>query len=218
MARRLAASMHVPDGLLSTGVWVGGGVVAAAGVGLSLRRFDAARAPALAVVTSLFFVVSSIHVPVGVTSVHLILNGLAGILLGRLALPCILVALFYQRLLFVHGGFQTLGVNTVIQAGGAWAAYVLFRFLGGNTARRASFAGFVAGAAAVLVSIGLFIATMYTGGAELRDVGFLIVLPHAVLAGVEGLVTASAVVFIYRVKPDLLHRVEPSAPAREEGR
>ena len=43
---------------------------------------------------------------------HLILNGLLGLLLGWAAFPAILVGLALQALLFQYGGLIVLGVNT----------------------------------------------------------------------------------------------------------
>ena len=43
---------------------------------------------------------------------HLILNGLLGMLLGWAAFPSIFVALMLQAILFQYGGITVLGVNT----------------------------------------------------------------------------------------------------------
>jgi hypothetical protein len=72
---------------------------------------DYERLPQVYVVSA-FFVASFIHVPVGPAAVHLVLNGLCGLLLGWLAFPAILVGLTLQALLFQFGGLTTLGVNT----------------------------------------------------------------------------------------------------------
>ncbi len=63
-----------------------------------------------------FFVASLIHVPIGPSNVHLILNGIVGLLLGWAAFPAILIALVLQAMLFQYGGISTLGVNTIIMA------------------------------------------------------------------------------------------------------
>jgi cobalt/nickel transport system permease protein len=68
-------------------------------------------------------VIGTIHVPVGVGSVHLILNGLIGLLLGWLAFPVIFVALILQALLFSFGGFAVLGANTLLLAAPAVLAH-----------------------------------------------------------------------------------------------
>ena len=57
-----------------------------------------------------------VHVRVGPSSAHLLLNGLIGVVLGRRAVLAILVGLTLQAILFGHGGFLTLGVNTCVMA------------------------------------------------------------------------------------------------------
>src|SRR5207249_3719500 len=67
-----------------------------------------------------------VHVRVGPTSVHLLLNGLVGVILGRYAGVAIPVGLFLQALLIGHGGLDALGVNTCILAGPAVLGGLLF--------------------------------------------------------------------------------------------
>jgi ABC-type Co2+ transport system permease subunit len=66
-------------------------------------------------------------VPLGFTSVHLLMNGLVGILLGPRAALAIACGLFLQYWLIGHGGLQTLGVNTCIIALPALFAWLLMR-------------------------------------------------------------------------------------------
>src|SRR2546428_452715 len=68
----------------------------------------------IALLTSAFFVATVIHVSVGPTSVHLVLNGLVGVLLGWRAGLAIPVALFLQAVLLGHGGLYSLGVNACV--------------------------------------------------------------------------------------------------------
>ena len=66
--------------------------------------------------TASFFVASQIRVPAGPTSVHLLLGGLVGIILGRRAVLAVAVGLFLQALLFGHGAFSALGVNICVMS------------------------------------------------------------------------------------------------------
>ena len=211
--------MHVSDGVLPPAVWLGGMAATAFSVGLSLRRFEERAVPRLAVLTSLFFVASLIHVPLGLTSVHLMLNGLLGIVLGALSLPAVLVALFFQAVFLGHGGLTTLGVNTMVLGSGALAArYVFMAARGaGRGPRRAAVSAFAATLAAVLVSGAAFFAVMALGGESLARVAAVTLLPHAIVAVADGAVAASAVGFLVRVKPELLpggSRAAPVVPAR----
>ena len=198
--------MHISDGVLGTEFLVGGYAAAAVGISVSLRRFDESRAPALGVITSLFFAASSLKLPLPPTSVHLILNGLLGIVLGSLAWPCIAVALFFQFLAMGHGGLTTLGVNVAVLGVGASCSHLLFRVVARRESVRVTcFAAFLGGTLSVVISSVLVALVLYTASAEFVPVGWFIVTSHLVIALLEGLLTASAVGFILKVKPELLH-------------
>ena len=120
-------AVHLADGLLADPVWVGGFVLAGALVAWSARGMSEDEVPRVGVLTAAFFVASQIHVRLGPTSAHLLLNGLVGVVLGRRAAVAIAAGLFLQALLFAHGGLTSLGVNVCILAGPALAAGLLFR-------------------------------------------------------------------------------------------
>ena len=96
--------MHISEGVLSPPVLVAGAALTAAGVAMGLRKMDNEKIPRVAVLTAAFFVASLIRVPLGPSSVHLILNGLLGLVLGWAAFPAILVGLALQAILFQFGG------------------------------------------------------------------------------------------------------------------
>ena len=77
--------MHISEGVLSAPVLVAGGALAAAGVAVGLRKLDYERVPQVAMLSAAFFVASLIHVPVGPSNVHLVLNGLVGLVLSMLS-------------------------------------------------------------------------------------------------------------------------------------
>ena len=64
--------------------------------------------PRIALMTAAFFVASLIHVPIGPTSVHLLLNGLVGVLLGWRSALAIAVGLLLHGL---PGGETDHGVE-----------------------------------------------------------------------------------------------------------
>src|SRR5258708_24003609 len=86
---------------------------------------DEARIRA-AILASAFFVASQIHVGRPVGTAHLLLNSLVGVILGRRALLAIPVGLFMQMVLFGHGGWTTLGLNSCIMGLPALLAWLLF--------------------------------------------------------------------------------------------
>mgnify|MGYP000405683448 CR=1 FL=1 len=118
--------MHISEGVLSGPVLLTGGVLTVAGTAIGLKKLDFERIARAGILSSAFFVASLIHVPVGPSSVHLILNGIVGLILGWGAFPAILVALFLQGMLFQFGGLTTLGVNTLIMALPAVVCYYSF--------------------------------------------------------------------------------------------
>jgi cobalt/nickel transport system permease protein len=122
-------AVHISDGVLSTPWCVGGFALAGLLFFFGSRRLQDEEVPRIALLTAAFFVASLFHVPLPPTSVHLIFNGLVGVLLGWRACLAILVGLFLQVLLIQHGGFTTLGINTCIMALPALFAYYLFHAL-----------------------------------------------------------------------------------------
>src|SRR5437868_12150512 len=107
-------AVHISDGVLPLGWQVGGFAVAALLVAVGLWRLAETEIPRLALFTAAFFVASLIHLRVGPTSVHLLLNGLVGVVLGWRSGLAVAVGLLLQATLIGHGGFTALGVNTCV--------------------------------------------------------------------------------------------------------
>lgn len=197
--------MHISEGILSAPVLGAGVAVAAVGVGYGLWKMDYDRVPRVAMLSSAFFVASLVHVPVPGSSVHLVLNGLLGLILGWAAFPAVFVALLLQAVFFQFGGLTTLGVNVVNMALPAVVCHYLFkRLVMKGKDRTASAAAFAAGAFSIALAYLLWSACLYTTGRAFAGVAILGFWPHLVLMVTEGLVTASAVAFLRRVRPALL--------------
>ena len=197
--------MHVAEGALSGEVIMAGAVAAALGVAVGLRRMDYDRVPQVAVLSAAFFVASLIHVPVGPSSTHLVLNGLCGLVLGWAVFPAMLVALFLQAVLFGFGGVTALGVNTVIMAAPGVACYYLFSRGVRSRSRRTAFSlGFLTGATAIVLgAVVLGLALLATSGQFLVVVK-AVILAHIPVMVIEGVITGTAVVFLRRVCPEIL--------------
>ncbi len=202
--------MHIAEGALNisaagTAVLCAGWAVTVAGTAIGLRRMDYDRIPQVAMLSSAFFVVSLVVVPLGVTSDHLVLSGLIGLVLGWAAFPAFLVALALQALLFSWGGPTTLGVNTLVMAAPAVVCHYLFRRAVRARSERATFAaGFAAGALGVLLGALLSAAALVTAGREFVGLACVALLGHLLIMAAEGLVTGAAVVFLRKVRPGLL--------------
>ena len=85
--------MHISEGVLSGPVLISGAALAAAGTAIGLKRLDYDRIAHAGVLSAAFFVASFIHVNIGPSSVHLILNGLVGMVLGPAAFVSVFVGL-----------------------------------------------------------------------------------------------------------------------------
>jgi len=196
--------MHISEGVLSGPVLVSGMVLAAAGTAIGLKNLDYDRIPQIGILSASFFVASLIHVPIGVSSVHLILNGVVGLILGWGAFPAILVALTLQAVLFLFGGITALGVNTVIMASPAVLCYFLFGRLIIKKPSVALPAAFAAGALSVFLSgILLGLALVFTEK-DFFKVSTIVVMAHLPVMAVEGVITALCVGFLKRVQPSML--------------
>ncbi len=84
----LPFAVHISDGVL-TAPWLAGGFALTALLALvgSIRVRDE-EIPRIALLTAAFFVASSLHVRVGPTTLHLLLNGLVGVILGCARRSC----------------------------------------------------------------------------------------------------------------------------------
>ena len=212
--------MHLPDGIVPLSLAAAGYVVSGLLVWGCLRRIerraDPRRTlPRAAMLTAAFFVASLIHLPLPPVSVHLLLNGLLGAILGWFAFPAILVGLLLQAVMFGHGGITTLGLNGLIFGLPALASFALFslgRQFGAPSVRRDAVFGFIAGAFAVAASALLFVSLLvWQMPAELdaaleRHALRLFLFAHGPLMLIEGLVTAALVSLFARIDPALLER------------
>lgn len=206
---------HVPDGLLALPVLIGGGALAVAGVGLGLRHLDDRAIPRVALVSSVFFAASLVAIPVGPSSVHLLLSGLMGILLGAGIFPAVLVALMLQAVLFGLGGLTTLGVNTVnIALPGALVGLMLGPAIRAQPvpARAGALAGIAAALAVLATGAGVAL-SLWLSSPDFVPVARVMLITYLPLACAEAVVTAVVVGFLARVEPRSLQPVFAPAAA-----
>lgn len=194
--------MHIADGIIATEICMGANAAALGALYLSGRRVQPEEIPRMGFVGAALFAVSLLHFPLAGTSMHLSLLGLGGILLGTRVLPVLFVALLFQALLFQHGGFISLGLNTLNMGAGAVAAGWIWRRNVSSETLRAFLAGFVA----ILIPAFLMGVEFHLTGYG-RGMFYLLSL-YALAASVEGLLTATAVGFFRHVQPEIL---EPQA-------
>ncbi|MFT3959405.1 MAG: cobalt transporter CbiM [Desulfovibrio sp.] len=198
--------MHIAEGVLSPAVLATGYALTAAGTALGLKKLDCDRLMTVAILAATFFVGSLIHVPIGITSAHLILNGLLGVILGWAAFPAILAALALQALLFQFGGLVVLGVNTFTMGFSGVVAGCVFRGLcrAWPTPAGQKIAAFCGGALGVM-GAGLLTAVALASSDEgFATAARLLFLAHLPIMLAEGLITMLTVGFIARVRPEML--------------
>ncbi len=196
--------MHISEGVLSAPVLGVGMAVAAAGTAIGLKKLKEGQIPQAGILSAAFFVASLIHVPVGPSSVHLILNGILGLLLGWGAFPAILVALLLQGILFQFGGITTLGINTFNMAVPAVICYYLFGAYIHKTGTVSFAASFACGFLSVFLSSLLMAASLMFTEENFFEVACAVVIAHLPVMMIEGLVTGSCVSFLKKVRPELL--------------
>ncbi len=203
--------MHISDGVLSPQVWVSGYVITGGLTAYILaKKTEISDIPKVSVVTSAIFVASLIHVPVGPTSVHLVLSGLAGITLGWSAFPAIFVALILQAFLFQHGGITTIGINTVNIGLPALAAYGVF-LLGARSNIKGKYTifGGLAGGTAIVLGIALLSLCLLSTGEYLKYVVPYAIVANLPVVAIEAILVGAFAGFMARVRPQLLKGYKP---------
>jgi cobalt/nickel transport system permease protein len=196
--------MHISEGVLSGPVLASGAALAAVGTAVGLKQLDYDRIPRAAILSAAFFVASLVHVPLGPSSVHLILNGIVGLLLGWAAFPAILVALVLQGVLFQFGGITTLGVNTLIMAAPAVICYYLFSPLLFRKPALAAGSAFAGGFLSVLLGGAVAASALMFTEEGFFELASAVIIAHIPVMVIEGVVTAFCISFLKKVQPELL--------------
>lgn len=220
--------MHVPDGFLDAPTSIATGVVAAAAVGIALRRarheLDDRTAPMAGLVAAFVFAGQMINFPVGAgTSGHLMGGALAAVLVGPwTAALCISVVLLVQGLFMADGGITALGTNiTLIGLVGVAVGWVVFRAvraLAPKTLGVVPFAAAVGAFVSVPVAASVFTLLFSIGGTvpvESGDVLVAMVGWHTVIGVGEAVITGFVVTAVLASRPDLVHGARDLAATRE---
>lgn len=200
--------MHLAEGVLGFPTLITAAACTAVGVTIGMRRLTTRTLPIAALFAAVFFLIGTIHIPVGLGSVHLVLNGLIGLLLGWLAFPVILIALSLQALLFSFGGFFVLGANTLLLAAPAVLVHYTVRPLL-KTQPTSSNRQLLAGSMAATIGIGgatLIAALMLWSTGQDAFNGLIGVLAAAQLPVwlIDTAVSALVVTMLARALPEAL--------------
>ena len=197
--------MHISDGVLSPCVVGIGWAVALPTLAISVRRLRTEQVGAYGVVAAAFFACSTIHVPVGPFSMHLVLSGIAGLLLGWGALTVVTVGLLLQALFIGFGGLTVLGVNISIMAlPGAIMGVFGRKWIKQASVKKRPWIGSLIGGGTILISAILLYVTLATTHTAFIPLAKLVFLGHIPIAIVEGIISFWLVHFLQKVKPSLL--------------
>jgi cobalt/nickel transport system permease protein len=196
--------MHISEGVLSGQVLLTGGAITVVCTAIGLKKMDYERVAQVGILSSAFFVASLIHVNIGPSSVHLILNGIVGLLLGWAAFPAILVALTLQTIFFQFGGITVLGVNTVIMAFPAVLCHYLFRNLLDKKDIISMTASFAGGFLSVFLAAVILGLSLIFTEENFWEVSSLVVMANLPVMLIEGIITAFCISFLKKVRPEML--------------
>ncbi len=197
-------------------VWVTVGfLLSGVTVLLSLWRVNDRDIPRIGVLTAAFFVASSVHIPLGVASVHLLLNGLVGVVLRLRSPLAVAVGLTLQTFLIGHGGPDALGVNFVVLTLPALLAGVFCRKL--FRVMPAFAAGAVVGGGTAILTVLFHAAVVYAGSVDRSGfVAAFSLVAHLPVIAVEAVGVGFACRVLAKAKPEWLGVevvAEPHPPA-----
>lgn len=203
--------MHLSEGVLHSSTLLIGAVGAVLGLAIGLKKMTGDKLALTALFSAAFFVASTIHIPVGIGSVHLILNGIAGLFLGWRVFPAFLIALTLQALMFSFGGLAVLGVNLCIMALPAVVVRLcVFPWLKANFCRqRLIVSGILSGvigvgSAALLASCVL----AFDGSNQYHDLISLLLVSHLPVFVVDSLISVGVLLTLAKMLPSAFENAE----------
>lgn len=210
--------MHIPDGLLPPAVSISGYAITGGITWFSLRQIKKQsnyqeEIPKASLLTAVFFVASLIHIPVPPFSIHLVLNGVMGLVLGYFAFPAILIGLFFQAMFFQHGGLSTLGINAVIMGIPSLLAYYIWSLKSYSIFKNPlgkNFLAFMAGGLSIFLSALIFVFITLNNIAPDLDINtektaiLTSLIGYGIQSVIEGTLTVMLIIFFEKVKPELI--------------
>lgn len=198
-------AVHIADGVLWPEWELAGFVFSGLLVLWSAWNVREDEISRVGVFTAAFFVASQVHLPLGGASVHLLLNGLVAVVLGRRAALAVAVGLGLQAFLFAHGGIVSLGVNVWNYAAPAVLGGVAFRRIR-RTNRVPDFPlGFVLGAGVGFATVALTALSLWLVGRNLGEVfPWVVFAANVPVVLVEAVGVGVIVQYLGKVKPEWL--------------
>ncbi|MCR8709765.1 cobalt transporter CbiM [Aliarcobacter butzleri] len=195
--------MHISDGIISIEVATVSAVATLAFCVYSFKNLTNEKIALVASMSALFFVTSFIHIPFGVTQIHLMLIGFIGIFLGSVAFISIAIALILQALLLGFGGISSLGANILVMALPAYLVYLIFKLeILKKLNEKVKF--FLVGFLGVFISSLLLFTVLVFSKDEYLAVAYSIIAVNIPTMILEGIVTMFLLLYIKKSMPKLL--------------
>lgn len=195
--------MHISDGVLPLEPTIIISAISAIALIKALRSIKEEEIPLTAVASAMFFIATFIHIPLGVTQIHLVLLGIIGIMIGWSSFLSIFIALLLQALLLGYGGLVSLGVNLFIMATPTILVYYINKlsfFQNLNDKLKFFLIGFLgAFFASVFLSV-----ILYFGKDEYEYAAYTILSVNTITMVIEGIVSMFLLLFIQKVYPKIL--------------
>ena len=210
--------MHIANGIVNGQVSAAFAAVSLVALGICVLRsradLDDRLAPMAGLVAAFIFAVQMLNFQVlpGVSG-HLLGGALAVVLVGPwVGALCVATVLIVQCLLFADGGLTALGLNIFNMAVlGTAAGYLVVAGLLRVLPRRSStvaVAAFAAAVVSVVVASQGFVLQYWMGGTTDLSIGAVAAAMggvHTLIGIGEGLITATTVATVAKVRPDLVY-------------
>ncbi|NGM12055.1 energy-coupling factor ABC transporter permease [Verrucosispora sp. WMMA2044] len=222
-------AMHISNGIINGPVAAVFAVVALAAMAYCVMRgrqdLDDRLAPMAGLVAAFIFAVQMLNFPIFTAGVsgHLLGGALAAMLVGPwVGALCVAVVLVVQALVFGDGGVAMLGLNiTNMAVIGIAVAYLLIALLLRvlpRTPTGLAVTAFVAALVSVVVAAMGFVLQYQLGGTtdlggNLAGLAGTMAVSHLFIGIGEGLITATTVVTVAKVRPDLVYALRALKPA-----
>ncbi|MFI2712002.1 MULTISPECIES: energy-coupling factor ABC transporter permease [unclassified Micromonospora] len=225
-------AMHISNGIIDGPVAAIFAAFALAALTFCVLRgradLDDRLAPMAGLVAAFIFAVQMLNFPIFTAGVsgHLLGGALAALLVGPwVGALCVAVVLVVQALVFGDGGVAMLGLNiTNMAILGTAAAYLLIALLLRvlpRTPAGLAVTAFVSALVSVVVASQGFVLQYWLGGTtdlggNLGGLAGTMAVAHLLIGIGEGLITATTVVTVAKVRPDLVYALralkKPAVP------
>ncbi|WP_375724583.1 cobalt transporter CbiM [Arcobacter sp. KX21116] len=195
--------MHIADGVLTLESTVVVSAISLVCLYISIKSIKDEKITLAAAMSAMFFIATFIHVPLGVTQIHLVLIGVIGILIGWMSFISIFIALVLQALLLGYGGVVSLGVNLFVMGMPAIIVYYLYNMeITNNLNEKVKF--FLVG------FLGTFFATLFLAiillfsKPEYEYASYTIFIVDSGAMLIEGIISMFLLQFIKKTYPKIL--------------